>query len=272
MKRKFITYGSNAFKQSSKRIIEEAKALNIFDETYRYEFEDLPLSIQASPLFLDKKKGGHWLWKAYIIYDSLLKLKDNDILVYVDCGSELYNSDLWIKEFKLLEESSALFYQYRSDVDYGWKKFNPLLTNSPKIKHWIKDSTKDYFTEIFSDNYWVEENKIWAGFMILKRDKITLEIIKNWLEIMLYKPELVIDPLLPELPQNKEFVAQRYDQSILSAIVRYYEHIGSAIKILDEKSELNYTDQIVKASRRVDKIANNTFKDKLKALYYKIRK
>ena len=58
MKKKFITYGSNAFVHSAKRIIEEAKSLNIFDETQRYDFKDLPLSMQSSPLFLDKKKEG----------------------------------------------------------------------------------------------------------------------------------------------------------------------------------------------------------------------
>ncbi|HAP94952.1 hypothetical protein, partial [Epilithonimonas hominis] len=76
MKKKFITYGSNAFLQSAKRIIEEAKSLNIFDETQRYDYKDLPSSIQNSPLFLDKKRGGYWLWKPYVIYDSLSKLKD----------------------------------------------------------------------------------------------------------------------------------------------------------------------------------------------------
>lgn len=99
MKKKFIAYGSNAFLQSSKRIIEEAKSLGVFNEIQRYTFADLPLALRSSPLFLDEKKGGYWIWKAYIIYDSLQKLNDGDILVYADSGCELKHNQSMGEKF-----------------------------------------------------------------------------------------------------------------------------------------------------------------------------
>jgi hypothetical protein len=271
MKKKFITYGSNAFLQSAKRIIEEAKSLNIFDETQRYGYSDLPYALKSSPLFLDKKKGGHWIWKAYVIFDSLSKLNPGDILVYVDCGSELKNPEAWNKPFEELNHFDAIFYQYRDNQDYGWKKFNPNLTDNPKLKYWTKKTVVEKFRILFdNDAEWLEKNKLWAGFMIIKKTPETMQLVKDWLDIMIYRPDWVTDPLIFEKEnQEKGFASHRYDQTILSVIVRYYQK-KIKITINDEESESNYENQIVKASRKIDKIEKNKITDFLKKIYYKI--
>ncbi|ROI12416.1 hypothetical protein [Epilithonimonas hominis] len=270
MAKKFITYGSNAFVHSAKRIIEEAKSLNIFDETQRYDFKDLPLSIQSSPLFLDKKKGGFWLWKAYVIYDSLSKLNDGDILVYSDSGCELKNPDGWKAELELLKQKDAIFYQYSENRNYAFSKFNPAFNDSPKLKYWMKKILKQTFQPIFDNEEWLEKNKLLAGFIIIKKTPEMMILVKEWLDIMTFRPDLVADPMLFE-KQNLGFSSHRHDQSVLSAIVRYYED-KTNIFIKDEMSEGDYPNQIVKASRRVDKIEEHKIKSLLKSLYYRIKK
>lgn len=270
MKKKFITYGSNAFVHSAKRIIEEAKSLNIFDETQRYDFEDLPLSIQSSPLFLDKKKGGYWLWKAYVIYDSLSKLNEGDILVYSDSGNELKNPEGWKIEFEILNHTDAIFYQYSENKDYAFSKFNPIFNDSPKLKYWIKKSLKEAFLPIFDNNAWLEKNKLMAGFIIVKKTPDTMMLIKKWLDVMVFRPDLVADPLLCE-KQESDFSSHRHDQSVLSIIVRFYEDKIN-IRVKNEMSEGDYPNQILKASRRLDKVSESDFKTQLKKLYYRIKK
>ncbi|SHK28897.1 hypothetical protein [Epilithonimonas mollis] len=274
MKKKFIAYGSNAFLQSSKRIIEEANALNVFDQTQRYSFADLPLALKASPLFLDDRKGGFWIWKAYIIYDSLKKLNDRDILVYADAGCELIkNISGWENHFEQLNNHDALFFQYRDDKNYGWNAFNSKFNDSPKLKYWVKKNTIDHFQILFGNNdRWLEKNKLWAGFIFLKKTDSTLQLIKDWLDVMLFRPELVTDPLISErYHQNPDFSSHRHDQSILSIIVRYYE-TEMKIKILDEESEGDYQNQILKAARRVDKAEASIIKSIIKKTYYRIKK
>lgn len=273
MKKKFITYGSNAFLQSAKRITEEAKSLNIFDETQRYEYSDLPYALKSSPLFLDRKKGGHWIWKAYVIFDSLSKLNNGDILVYVDCGSELKNKAGWKLQFDKLKQSDALFFQYRDNHNYGWKNFNPDLTDDPKLKYWTKQSIVENFRQLFeNDDEWLGKNKLWAGFMILKKTPEITQLIKDWLDLMIYRPDLVADPLIFERQNQPEgFASHRYDQTILSAIVRYYD-TKINIEINDEESEGDYPDQIVKATRRADRSENNNIKSFIKKTYHKIKK
>lgn len=273
MKKKFITYGSNAFLQSAKRIIEEAKSLAVFDGTQRYEYSDLPYALKSSPLFLDKKKGGHWIWKAYVIFDSLSKLNNGDILVYVDCGSELKNASGWQLQFDKLKNSDALFFQYRDDKDYGWKTYNPDLTDNPKLKYWTKKSVVEQFQNLFeNDEEWLEKNKLWAGFIILKKTPEIVQLIKDWMDLMIYRPDLVTDPLIFERDKQLEgFASHRYDQTILSAIVRYYD-TKINIEINDEESEGEYPEQIVKATRRVDRADENNITSFLKKTFYKIKK
>ncbi|WP_312194434.1 hypothetical protein [Epilithonimonas vandammei] len=270
MAKKFITYGSNAFVHSAKRIIEEAKSLNIFDETQRYDFKDLPLSIQSSPLFLDKKKGGFWVWKAYVIYDSLSKLKDGDLLVYSDSGCELKNPDGWKAELEILNLKDAIFYQYSENRNYAFSKFNPAFNDSPKLKYWMKKNLRETFQPIFDNEAWLEKNKLMAGFIIVKKTPDTMMLIKQWLDVMILRPDLVADPLLFE-KQSSEFSSHRHDQSILSIIVRYYEDKIN-ILVKDELSESDYPDQILKASRRLDHVPENKLKSQLKKLYYRIKK
>ncbi len=272
MKKKFITYGSNQFRQSALRISEEAKSLNIFDETQRYDFPDLPAALKASPLFLDDKKGGYWIWKAFVIYDSLKRLNEGDILVYADSGCELKNNITgWNEKFDYLKSNDAVFFQYRDNKNYGWNHFNPAYTDSPKLKYWIKKRTIDHFQAIFSnDTSWLEKNKLMAGFILIKKNQLTIQLIKDWLDIMLFYPELVIDPLIDERhEQLPGFSSHRHDQSILSIIVRFYES-KIKLKILDECSEGDYPDQILKASRRKDKINKKKITDFFKTIYYKI--
>ena len=81
---------------------------------------------------------------------------------------------------------------------------------------------------------------------------------------------LLDDPLIFEKEnQEKGFASHRYDQTILSVIVRYYQK-KIKITINDEESESNYENQIVKASRKIDKIEKNKITDFLKKIYYKI--
>ena len=270
MAKKFITYGSNTFVHSAKRIIEEAQSLNIFDETQRYDYKDLPLSMQSSPLFLDKKKGGFWVWKAYVIYDSLSKLKDGDLLVYSDSGCELKNPDGWKAELEILNLKDAIFYQYSENRNYAFSKFNPAFNDSPKLKYWMKKNLRETFQPIFDNEAWLEKNKLMAGFIIVKKTPDTMMLIKQWLDVMILRPDLVADPLLFE-KQSSEFSSHRHDQSILSIIVRYYEDKIN-ILVKDELSESDYPDQILKASRRLDHVPENKLKSQLKKLYYRIKK
>jgi hypothetical protein len=42
------------------------------------------------------------------------------------------------ENFQILNDNEALFFQYRTDKNYGWNAYNPNFIDSPKLKYWVK--------------------------------------------------------------------------------------------------------------------------------------
>lgn len=217
MKKIFISYGSKSFKDTLKRIKKEAHRLRIFDKVIIYTEKDLPEWICQSPLF-NYAMGGYWLWKPYVILKTMQRYP-NALIIYADAGCSLNRKhEEWNNWFYLMEKNEMLVQAYQPNIDYGWQE--KFKTSSIEISTWTKKNTLDFFDEKFGTSDWHCFNKIWAGMIIVKHDST---LIKEWLDIMLSHPELVLEPTGEELNmQNSEFVMHRYDQSILTALVYWY--------------------------------------------------
>ena len=163
MKIHFITYSDVKFKESARRLCRQAKSFDIFDSIQRYSPKDLPASLRSMPVFNFSRGGGYWLWKPYVILNKLNVIKEDDILCYSDAGSILYPTQEWSEFIDYLKSYDALFFQYR-DKQYQWGR--------PTLKYWIKQSAVDYFQSQFEDLDWLEKPKFWAGFMLIKKNKV----------------------------------------------------------------------------------------------------
>ena len=141
-KKYFITYNSSKdFNLSNRHLLNLVERSNIFDGVFNYSQKDL------SSEFVTKYKdilnmprgGGYWLWKVDIIQQTLNKIKDNDILLYMDSGSTF--------NFRGKEK----FEEYCAELkasSYGLLNFS---TNFIE-KHWTTKNIFDYFNvDINSD-------------------------------------------------------------------------------------------------------------------------
>lgn len=249
----FISYGDEKFKKSLKLIKKEAKVIGIFDKIIIYTHKDLPAFIKSSPLFLFKKGGGYWLWKPYIVYKTLNHCNENDIVYYADAGCTLNaNSKEWESLQKHINLHNAIFFQYRSDVQYeGWANYcKREENNSPQIVHWMKSSTIDYFKEYFDCEDFLQYNKIWGGAFIIKKNAQALCFIEQWLKISIFHPELICDPFGKELSHIPEsFNEHRHDQAVLTPLLYHYKE-ESNILVLPETSESQKQYAAIIASRR----------------------
>lgn len=264
MKTIFISYADEAFKQSLKRIGKEAQSLQLFDTIILYTPKDLPVFIKASPLMAFKHGGGYWLWKPYIIWKTLQDYGSDAIIVYVDAGCSLYQSKDWTFYFEKMKEYETIVFRYRSNFDYGWK--NHFKCDSPKIKFWTKKRTLLYFDELFQNEEWRDYSKIMGGFIIVKNRKN--DLIQQWLNIFLFNPELIIDPIGNEITNQYDLLStHRHDQSILTPLAYYYQNNNNSVLILDELAEsaiiTKKNDIAVLATRKRDFIIPKiTFKTK----------
>lgn len=250
----FISYGDNTFRKSLKQIKKEARCIGIFDKIITYTPKDLPDCIKSSPLYLFKKGGGYWIWKPYIIYKTLQQCQENDVVYYADAGCTLNPNSLeWDLFQKEIQTHNAIFFQYRSDIQYeGWENYcKTPSNNSPQIRHWIKPSTVDYFTSYFGDSKFLQYNKIWGGAIIIKKTRQLINTIDQWIKISLFHPELICDPFGEELNRLPDvFNVHRHDQAIITPLLYYYKDRDN-ISVLPETSESDKKGTAIIASRRV---------------------
>lgn len=272
MKKIFITYGDERFKQALNRINKEANQLGIFDKIILYTPKDLPPYINASPLMAFQKGGGFWIWKPYLILKTLQEQKNDAIVIYVDAGCTLGVSKQWEFYFQKMTEYDTIVFKYQNNFDYGWSEmFN---CNSVAIKHWTKKNTLHYFDVLFENSEWRNYEKIMGGFIIAK--KVNNIIINEWLKISLLHPELIIDPFGNEINNQYSFyTAHRHDQSILTPLVYHYSKTNSDILILEETAESGLIEKrkdiAVLASRKNNiKVIKITYKTKAIRIIKKI--
>lgn len=226
--------------------------MGVFDRIVCYSPKNLPRYITSSPLMVFARGGGYWVWKPWIVFDALCSCKEDDIVWYMDAGCTLNPlSKEWAEYINFLNNSeiSSLFFQYRN-IDYGWKSYFKITDESKlvstRIGQWMKPLVVDFFKKQYDDDSFLDYNKIWAGFMILKKE--CLPLIQEWLSITLLHPELVIDPLLGERIIDNNFIAHRHDQAILTPLIYFYKE-KYKIRVLPETSESEGQTAAIVASR-----------------------
>lgn len=238
----FISYGSNHFRNSLNRIGKEAKSTGAFDKIILYTEKDLPEYIKSSPVYKYERGGGYWIWKAYIIQHTLSLINEGDILFYADAGCTLKKSPLWEDYFNLLNKHNAVYFQYKN-IDYGWSRFSKY--DNPQLKHWIKGSAIKHLNNYFTDQSWLDYNKIMAGVLFLKKNNLKSRIIDEWFSLIISNPYLLVDSNQDnEIETNKLLNEHRHDQALLTAMVYLYKEIDNAL-IMPESFEMNAIGPIV---------------------------
>lgn len=216
MKKVFIAYADEALAYSLKRIGRQARRLKIFDEVILYTPADLSDELRAHPLMQHRRGGGYWLWKPWLIEKTLREHAPGDIVVYVDAGSTLRKSPEWDRLFGLMEQYDTLCFQYEETVP----EFARWGSASTKIKYWTKKSLLNYLDQYFQDTAYRENCKIMGGLLFMKNPDNSL--LRNWLDISLNHPELIVDPTPEEMKdQEPGFAYHKHEQSIITALAYY---------------------------------------------------
>ncbi len=157
-------------------------------------------------LILDQPRGsGYWLWKPYIILDSLQKLNDGDVLVYLDCGLKFALNPSPLVELCKSSTTGIL-----------------ICDNRPVLNCWF--TKRDVFTVLNSDSetYW-NSFQVMAGFMLVRKSDSSVSFVSEWLKTCEINNLITDDPSQCGLPELPGFVEHRHDQSLLSVLVKKKE-------------------------------------------------
>ena len=227
---KFISYADGNMSYSLKRIGRQARRLGIFDEVILYTPEMLPQYVLDSPLMQYRRGGGYWSWKPAIILDALQKSDEGDIVVYVDAGCTLRKGSEWNLFIRLLQRYDTVCFQY-DEAQPQWERWG---SKSAKLKYWTKESTLKYFQERFHDEGLGEFPHIMGGILFVKNKDNSF--LKDWMDITLHHPELIIDPTPEEIARQPEgFAGHRHDQSVITPLALHNPSVIIMPEIMEKE-------------------------------------
>jgi hypothetical protein len=212
-----LTYfGDDTFSLGKQRIKRQAENFNIFKSIQ--EFGETDLNTTHSEFWNECKKYmmqqrigggqryyGYYACKSYFILEALKNIPRNHVLLYIDSGCELNRNGVErMKEYyDECSKSNGVFFS----LDY------------PEIQ-WTK---MDTYRRIMIDNdFHITTRQIISTAFFLKNTKKVRDIVKEWLNICLENKGHFLNDDLSNLPNDKIFVENRHDQSILSLLIKKY--------------------------------------------------
>jgi hypothetical protein len=190
------------------RFRDQAKGCKYIDDVVVIDRVDDPIYSDLTKRhgnFIKNNHRGHgyWLWKPWIIREYLEKLRDNDVLLYVDVGCEL-------SKF-----ADARFKKYINLL-----KVQPVLAFSTLSKHpeisWTKPILIEYLGTCRKD---LLQTQVAATFIYFRVSDESRSLVDEWLTIATKDNYRYIDDSYPGIA-NDSFIEHRHDQSIFSLLYK----------------------------------------------------
>jgi hypothetical protein len=204
---------------SLKRLTESALN-NGVNEVHSYNEENLPVSEDILNYMLENRRSGFgfYSWKPIVILDTLQKLPEGDVVLYHDVGRPNYNYEIK-KDVNPLIRTIVNEYNGVGVVAGEW-----LHRNWCK-RHCFQAMGCDY------EEYW-GINQLTANWNIWQKNSIVLEIVNLWKNWCLTPSVVDTKSFVDTNIELDNFSEHRWDQAILTNIIRKYELNNIGIKPL----------------------------------------
>jgi hypothetical protein len=201
-----ITYADNNYETAKHRICQEAKNTGWFDTIKGFSPNDLSEDFKNkySNILKFKRGGGYWIWKYDIISQTLNKINNNDILIYLDAGCSI--NPLGKKRFReyihMLNDDNPIISFQLSHLEY---------------KYTTKEIF-DYFN-VLHDKSITNTGIILNGILIMKKNSKLINLIELWGKTLSDNALLFTDYYNNNNNnQNIGFIDNRHEQSVFSVI------------------------------------------------------
>lgn len=204
----FVTFGShNNYIHATYRLVHQAKKLDMFNKisgyTGDYLKNDSEFWTKHENFIKNNRRGyGYWLWKSYIIKKEMEKMNDGDILLYLDCGCELYDKEKsWLSECINIVKEDLIIGTYCC-YEKDWNKMDLIIK-----------------LDVNDDKYLNCEQHQAGAIMFLVCEQ-TRKIVNEWYELGCDYHNIDDSPSIIKNYDN--FKEHRHDQSIFSLLTKKY--------------------------------------------------
>ena len=204
----FLVYNDNTHNHFLSDLLESVKKYGKDFEIIVFNKNDMDNEFvlnNKNILELDRG-GGYWLWKPYIINETLKKINENDIVFYLD------------SKYYFMEDFTELYLNYMENNDLLVWKNKP---NNPiwHMKNWCKMDVilkYDMSKKIFDEN----AEECWGGALVIKKNEHTIKYMKEWLDMCCIYEDITDAP--SKVENSGLFCEHRHDQTLLSIILYKY--------------------------------------------------
>ena len=199
-RRILIHFGNNCCKKARKRNCDSGVARG-FDECWSYRLSDIDTYFQQlhSDIFASSRGAGYWIWKPFVIYKTLLQLKDGDILMYSDVATEFIAPLAPL--FELTETQDIV----------------PFTTGIPEFLYTKRDS---FVLMGLDDPKFSQSGQVLASFILFRRSIFSLNFVAEWLTYASDRRILTDDSNVMNISNYPDFKDHRHDQSVLSLLIK----------------------------------------------------
>lgn len=184
----------------------------------KYNPSMIPDFVNQHPKHFEQKRGGgYWVWKPHIVLKELERMRDDEILIYIDAGAYL------------LSRVDSLLQQHPNAQLIAFPGENP---------EWLhrRYTKRDLSLRLDADTPDILDiPQVESGFFIMRKGAIP--IIKDWYAVCSDLKMLDDSPSIA--PNAADFIEHRHDQSILH-ILCYKQHKDKTIVLADKSKLVNH--------------------------------
>lgn len=201
-----INYADKAFKTAQRFNSLFFKIRGRVDKVIEFGPEDLDDAFISKNKYIlsQKRGGGYWLWKPYIISKTLKNINSGDFIIYCDSGAIMINKAQILIDIMKRDEIDIMSFEIQEQANF-WTK---------RDTYYLMDC--DY---LFNDN----SHQICGGFSVVKKTDFTLIFFKELLELS-QDERLITDlPNTCDKDNHPNFIEHRHDQSIFNLLLRKYQ-------------------------------------------------
>ena len=220
---KLITFGShNNYIDAGKRLIEQAKNTEMFNEIILYTADDLKTDEhfwKTHGDFVSKNSRGYgyWIWKSYLIKKNMEEMNHGDILLYLDSGCEIACKEKnWINtciDQVKIDKIIGTYYRFPVDVSE---------------KYWSK---MDLIEKFNIDSTLLDDKQRQGGLVLFYICDEVKQLVNEWYTLSSDYHNLDNSPSI--LENSTGFREHRHDQSIFSLLTKKYNLFSKIV--LDTK-------------------------------------
>lgn len=190
-----------------------------------YEVDDLPDDIIAYAKTY-RVGYGYWQWKPWLVNETLEKMNEGDVLLYVDgrCGMPRRSID-WL---------DSMFDQNANNTEGD--DFVAWMLNETEHRWTTGDLFEKFNLSVNSSHR--DSFQFAATFFALRLNKRTSNFINDWHSFMKDNPEFCRDEV-SKIANHSDFLNNRHDQSVFSLMLKRYSSQGLRLRTLTNKDIQN---------------------------------